>query len=344
MTRFPLHSSSLTLLCLMLAGCLGSITRGPGEWHETTLTEPPTPEITDYLPAATPLGHEEVVSDEYFIQWMLFGGETESGPLPALHARHYRGNHPGPRPLVILVPVWGDGMYAFPSSSLQRHIVRRAGGEIDVLEIAGGAPLIRWDQLGQAPDPESFIEQLAETVERYRSSALTIRGMLDWAERHPELDGSRVAIVGFSVGALAAANVLGTDERFRTGALIMGPAELGTVFANCGGRSGAVREQVLDRLDWSLEEYETRVGEVLAPADPAHGDFRFDPQRLLIMDAMLDRCIPRNSRRALWETTGRPKRISFIASHRQAFLSQSVLGLHFGNRRIYRFLREHLLE
>ncbi|MFU8878615.1 MAG: hypothetical protein ACNA7E_10775, partial [Wenzhouxiangellaceae bacterium] len=341
MNRILFRLPVLALLCLLLAGC---ITRGPGDWDRASGAESPPPETTEYRPAATPLGHEEVVSDEYFIQWMLFGGETDSGPLPALRARHYRGNHPGPRPLVILVPVWGDGMYAFPSSSLQRHIVRRAEGAIDVLEIAGGARLIRWDELGQVPDPESFIERLDETVERYRRSALTIRGMLDWAQRHPELDGSRVAIVGFSVGALAAANVLGTDERFRSGVLVMGPAELGAVLATCGGRTGEVRDQVLDRLDWSLEEYEAQVGEILAPADPAHGDFHFDPQRLLIMDAMLDRCIPRKGRRALWETTGRPKRISFIASHRQAFLSQSILGLHFGNRRIYRSLREHLLE
>lgn len=153
-----------------------------------------------------------------------------------------------------------------------------------------------------------------------------------------------MAVVGFSIGAVAAANALGTDRRFSAGVLVMGAARLDAVFASCGGRTGAVREEIGERFGWGRDQYASLLGRLMAPIDPARGDFHFDPRDILILDAMLDGCIPRRARRALRKATGKPRRISFIASHGHAFLSLSPLGLNFGNRRIYRFLRERLLD
>ena len=69
---------------------------------------------------------------------------------------------------------------------------------------------------------------------------------------------------------------------------------------------------------------------------------RYDPEKILMIDAMFDDCMPESSRTALWEVTGHPHRMTFLYQHRSAFYSLTPLGLNVSRREIYRFLDDRL--
>ena len=62
---------------------------------------------------------------------------------------------------------------------------------------------------------------------------------------------------------------------------------------------------------------------------------RYDPTKILMIDAMFDDCMPESSRAALWEITGHPERVTFLYQHRSAFYSLTPLGLNVSRRKIY---------
>jgi hypothetical protein len=124
--------------------------------------------------------------------------------------------------------------------------------------------------------------------------------------------------------------------------LMMGAAKFADIFAVCGNRAGQVRDHVLSTFGWSLNEYHDFFDGLFAPADPVRFPGRYDPEKILMIDAMFDDCMPEASRTALWEITGHPQRMTFLYQHRSAFYSLTPLGLNVSRREIYRFLDEAL--
>src|SRR5690606_27156225 len=164
----------------------------------------------------------------------------------------------------------------------------------------------------------------------------------DWAETRPEIDASRIGVVGFSMSALVTATLLGNDHRIGAAVLMMGSAEFAHVFATCAKRAGEVRRHVLVDHGWSLDQYREFFAELFDPADPVNYRGRYNPDDILMIDTRFDDCMPRRSRDALWEATGRPERVTLLYRHRPAFYSLPPLGLNFARRRIYRFLDAEL--
>ena len=81
---------------------------------------------------------------------------------------------------------------------------------------------------------------------------------------------------------------------------------------------------------------------VFPVADPARFSGHYDPDKILMIDAMFDDCMPESSRTALWEITGHPQRVTFLSRHRSGFYSLTPLGLNVSRREIYRFLDDTL--
>jgi hypothetical protein len=206
----------------------------------------------------------------------------------------------------------------------------------------GDAPLVPWAELSSAPTEEDFVRMARASAERYRTAVVDMRRLLDWAETRPEIDSRRIAFVGFSMSALVTATLAGNDARVSTAVLMMGAANFADVFTACGDKAGQVRRHALTSFGWTLERYHDFFGELFDPADPVHYAGHYDPDNILMIDAMFDDCMPESSRAALWEVTGRPERITLMYRHRHAFYSLTPLGLNFSRRKIYRFLDDTL--
>jgi hypothetical protein len=257
-------------------------------------------------------------------------------PQNIVEGQYFRSRMPGPKKLVVVMPIWGTSTY--PPSKISYGYARRSRGEAHVIWIYGTAPLFPWRDLSSVPTEEAFIAMARDSAERYRTAVVDMRRLLDWVATREEIDASRVGFVGFSMSALVTATLLGNDARVKAAVLMMGAANFADVFATCGERAGEVRAHVLESFGWSITRYRDFFAELFDPADPVRYPGRFDPDRILMIDALFDDCMPESSRTALWEVTGHPERITMLSRHRRAFFSLTPLGLNYSRRKIYRFL------
>ncbi len=101
------------------------------------------------------------------------------------------------------------------------------------------------------------------------------------------------------------------------------------------GDAGAVRAHVKGTFGCSLTQYRDFFQGLFGPADPVLYPGRYNPDKILMIDALFDDCMPESSRAALWESTGHPERITLLYRHRRAFYSMTPLGLHYSQRKIY---------
>jgi dienelactone hydrolase len=162
--------------------------------------------------------------------------------------------------------------------------------------------------------------------------------VVDWAQTQPDVDPQRIALIGFSMGALVASVAMAHEPRLAAGVLVMGGADPHDILAACSHEIGRGREHVLEHLDWSLDEFRRELAKPLARINPARFAGMVDPRRVLIIEAAADTCMPRAARERLWQSMGRPERIAYLYDHRVAFLAMTFLGGHDLQRQVYRFL------
>ena len=177
---------------------------------------------------------------------------------------------------------------------------------------------------------------------RIETTVIDIRRFLDWAATREDLDPERVGLIGFSLGALMGSLVAVSDERVAATVLVMGAGNFEQVMANCEGRPGRSREQVMARFAWTREDYRVHMARVMGHLNPENFPGRVDPARVLVIDSRDDECMPERARDALWLAMGKPERISFHYGHKTSFLSMTPLGANYMRRQIYRFFERSL--
>jgi dienelactone hydrolase len=276
-----------------------------------------------------------------FLEIPSVGDNNQPGNL--VTASYYRSIIPGTHPMVIVLPIWGT--YTYPSRKMSAFIQKHADGEVHVLHVHGEHYLLDWEGLAEAPDAQSLLEVFRQAMEYQRVTMIDVRRLVDWAEQRPEIDGDRVALVGFSFSATIAGAILTQEPRFAAAVLVMGGAEQHKILAHCAGeRLTAVREKVARDFGWSADDLEALLEPIMREVDAASFPEMVDPQKVLIVEASRDDCMNEESRRALWETLGRPERITMNYDHRRAFYSLTPLGLNWMRYRIWEFLQPRLLD
>ncbi len=216
--------------------------------------------------------------------------------LPDLRARRLEFSSHGDRvPARLLLPPSGDG--PFPVVLLQHG----AGGSKDAAYLdpvagpwcRGGAAVLSIDfPLHGERRSEKLSERMLEALAAHheadpsslfldvaRQSVRDLQRALDAAEALPEIDSTRCAYAGFSLGTILGATFLGVDPRPRAAALAIG-----------GGGFGPPE------------------------TDPIHHLGRFAPRPLLFVAAERDERIPREASEALFAAAGDPKRIEWFDS------------------------------
>lgn len=276
-----------------------------------------------------------------FLEIQSIGDNNQPGNL--VTASYYRSIVPGTHPLVIVLPIWGT--YTYPPRKMSRFIQNHSGGQVHVLHVHGERYFLDWERLDTAPDEASFLDVFREAIEHQRVTMIDISRLVDWAEQRPEIDGDRVALIGFSIAASVAGSILTQEPRFAAAALVMGGAEQHKILAHCAGeRLTAVRERVARDFGWSAEDLETFLEPIMRDVDAANYSGQIDPRNLLIVDASRDDCMAEDCRDSMWEVLGRPERLTMNYDHRRAFYSITPLGLNWLRYRIWEFLEPRLVE
>jgi pimeloyl-ACP methyl ester carboxylesterase len=297
-------------------------------------------EYIDSLPHPTyTIAAEDAAYRTVSLAFPSAGENGQDGNL--VTARYYQSKSEGAKPLVIVLPIWGIDTY--PSNTISAGL-RKHGGNINVLQIDGERPLLDWGIVGDTRTEAEFLNLLDQLIGRFVSTVIDIRRVVDWAETQTDVDPQRVALIGFSMGALVASVAMANEPRLAAGILVMGGADPQDILAACDHEIGRGREHVLEQLDWSLDKYRNELAKALARVNPARFAGMVDPRRVLIIEAAADTCMPPSSRERLWRAMGRPERIAYLYDHRMAFLAMTFLGGNNLQQQIYRFLDRGLLR
>jgi dienelactone hydrolase len=301
------------------------------------------PNAFDYdLAPPVPDNHDIEVREGYEVKLLSFRSVGENGQEGNLVTGHYyRALEEGPRPLVIILPIWGS-KHTYPSRKMNRYLRRHSEGRWNVLMLHGERRLVSFEEMSAAEDAETFRATTARMAERCRDTAIDTRRLIDWAENRSEIDPERIALIGFSVGGIVAADVALVDARLAATVIIMGSARPGEVVAGPAERSGVARQIITDRFGWSEARYVEEVSALFDHLDPVRFAGGVDPRRVLLFDAARDERMTRGARDDLWEALGRPERITLQYRHEKAFYSMTPLGNNYTTRRVWKFLKEWL--
>jgi hypothetical protein len=347
------HASLLLSLCLCaLGGCVSTPaadsrsdgSRSDGSRSDYIVSQASVPDTFDYTRADIAFSNHDLPErDErrYEVKHISFPSVGDNGQYGNLvTARYYKSKSPGIKKLLIVLPIWGS--YTYPPDVISKGIRSRTRGDTNVLMIQGEDFLINWYDIGAATSEEDFREQIIRMGDRLQTAVIDTRRIIDWAQAREEIDPDGIGLIGFSLGALVGGLVTASEDRLAATVLVMGAADFPGVMATCEGRPGEARENVVGRLGWSVEQYRQHVAAEISHLDPSHYSQRIDPDRIFVIDAHHDDCMPQSSRDALWRAMGHPRRMSFLAGHKTSFLFMTPLAANYMRGEIYQFFDEKL--
>jgi dienelactone hydrolase len=269
------------------------------------------------------------------------GENGQKGNL--IEALYYRSNTAGKLPLVIVLPIWGDGFgLTYPPKKITSTLRLHSHGGMHILRVLGESDIFDWEEFSEAETEEKFLSNMTRIAQREAINIIDVSRLVDWAEARDEINSSRIGLIGFSRSAVTAGMVTVNEPRFAAVVLVMGGAHPHRILAACDGDVGWPRGRILDRFGWTAADYERAIEPFFRPINAANYPGRADPSRILIFDSRNDKCVPQDARDDLWEVLGRPERISFLYGHETSFLSMTPLGFNWMRREIYGFFESTL--
>ena len=135
-----------------------------------------------------------------------------------------------------MLPIWG--IHTYPSNTISAGLREHSAGTINVLQIDGERPLLDWDAVAHTRTEAEFFDLLDQMTGRFVSTVIDIRRVVDWAQTQPDIDPQRIALIGFSMGALVASVALANEPRLAAGVLVMGGADPHEILAACDNEIG----------------------------------------------------------------------------------------------------------
>lgn len=279
----------------------------------------------------------------YEVTGIRFPSSERNGqPGNLVDARYFRSESAGPKPLLIVLPIWAT--HTFPSTVISNGYALHSAGRANVLRMLGEGPLFDWFEIADVDSREAFDSAVDEAVSRFRAVAIDLRRLIDWAETRPEIDSSRIGIIGFSMSALVGANVAGNDPRVHTAVYVLGGARPWDMMAECNLVVEYMRKSVSETLGWDQARYRDYFHDKLRYGDPALWRGRYRSENTLVIESSKDDCVPPGSRAELFAATGEPERILYPYNHWQPFLAMTPVGRNVLTRDIFEFLDRKLLQ
>lgn len=332
---------------LFLMGCV-SIDLGHIRSHAEPLVRPVTPKTTGYeyakKDATVSLSRNPLKDSERYRHYIFslpsYGENSQEGNL--VTGEYFESKDPGKKKLVIVLPIYGTG--AFPPENTAYNLsVWNPWSDTNVLLLYGEKDLFDWEKIGAARTRTRLEKAIADSVTKLRNTVIDISRLIDWAETRAEIDSKRVGVVGFSISAIMAAISLGVEPRLAAGVVIMGGANFNEIFAFCEtGDVATARKKILKNLAWTEKQLADNIKDVTQLVNPARYGGAVNPEKVLMIDSAYDNYIPHSARDDLWNSFGRPERITLKYSHRMAFKTMTLFGLHFTDFAIFNFFRDKL--
>jgi len=162
---------------------------------------------------------------------------------------------------------------------------------------------------GYEPRPSYTIRELIRDLPEVRRAALAVvpsaRLALEYLRQRPDVDPTRIALLGYSFGAPLVPRIAAEDQGLAVAGMIYGGGNLRTLIAHNMRRSKG----------WLMSQFAGIMASVLLrPLDPLHHAGDVAPTRLLMVNGSLDEVIPRKNAEALYRRALSPKKIIWLDS------------------------------
>jgi cephalosporin-C deacetylase-like acetyl esterase len=147
-----------------------------------------------------------------------------------------------------------------------------------------------------------------QTMAAVKQSVLDCRCATSWLCSRPDIDSSRLGLVGTSLGSLVGANVAGAEPRLKNVCLLL----------PCGGLVDALYDHPKAKPYMDVISFlggKNALKRMIAPADPITYAEQLKNRNVLILAASRDDVLPPSGAKALWEATGKQKIVWFDSTH-----------------------------
>lgn len=189
------------------------------------------------------------------------------------------------------------------------------GGRFDMLDIVGqrlaengiAALLMYMPYYGPRVPPgrdrkDVFLDGTVDTLEAsLRQAVLDARRAGDWLASRPDVEPSRVGIVGISLGAIVGGLTAGVDDRFGRSVLIIGGGDLPSILLHPSRETAPARRKI-EEAGLGPE----RLRELWRHVEPCTFAGRLRPEEILLINAEADEVIPRAATDRFHAAAGRP--------------------------------------
>lgn len=173
-----------------------------------------------------------------------------------------------------------------------------------------------------------------ETRNMLIQSVIDYRRGIDFLQSRPEIDGSRIGMMGVSMGGILGSLLAGADDRVRAPIIVVAGADWKTMFA-----TSVLPEVVRARKALSREEIEFGF-RAMDPVDPRHWIGKISPRPVLLINGDADRVVPVAGNRILHAAAREPKTILW---YRGGHLPMGKEGTRVKTAMV-EWLRKHLQD
>jgi dienelactone hydrolase len=160
------------------------------------------------------------------------------------------------------------------------------------------------------------LDALTAPANAVRGNLQDYHRVLDWVELEPELDPSRIGVLGVSLGAMDAVMLTALDPRVNSLVIAMAGGDLSYLLANTNYRR-VVR--MIDGMAAELGTSREAIGAKLDAAiklDPLAVAPYVDAERVFMILTRTDAIIPFEAQEQLRETMGSPESLYLMTGHR----------------------------
>jgi dienelactone hydrolase len=288
---------ALPLILLTLAGCVTYVPmardyRGPHRFPPAMLVEVP-----DRAEPIVVQSDRELRERMHFdVRRVTLPSGVEEGA--SIDFDYYDVDGDQRTPVIVLLPIFNGQL------NITRYFARYFANQ-------GWASIVvvrERDALAEMADPETAI----------RANLSDYGRVLDWAERRPELDPSRIGVFGISLGAMDAVMLTALDRRIDALVIAMGGGDLASVLMSTNYR------RIVRRLDgmvadsgMSRENFAATFARQIT-TDPLALAPYIDAERVLMIMTRTDAIVPFEAQEALRTSMGDPETLYLPTGHRSS--------------------------
>jgi dienelactone hydrolase len=236
------------------------------------------------------------------------GRPTQYKEHNTVQGEYYRPVGDGKMPLVVLVHGMGDRS-TVPCRMIARDLARKGIASFIVYLVFHSS---RMPKIIKKKMPFLSPE---EWFQGYQTSVIDVKQVLDYATGFQEIDNDKIAVIGMSLGGFVSAIAMGVDSRIKAGIIML-----------AGGNYESAAWRKLMRIKFNEAElqkeqrqYQAYLAELaekgLEKSEPPKLSYLTDPvtfanelrgQHLMLINALWDERIPKQTTIDMWEAFGRP--------------------------------------